>query len=106
MVQAGNQSDRRSFDLGASAEAQSNFDRVAGRLEALMAQRDADVRQAMAEYQADGVSEEYHAKEQRWNRVAGEVRTVITTLRAALERNDESARAALQKAKSAVDAIG
>lgn len=106
MVQAGNQSDRRSFDIGASGEAQANFNRVADRLEALMAQRDADVKQAMAEYQADGVSEEYHAKEQRWNRVAGEVRTIILTLRSALERNDESARTALQKAKNAVDAIG
>lgn len=100
-----NQTDRRAFDLGASAEAQTNFNTVADRLEALMDQRDADVKAAMSNYQADGVSEEYAAKEAEWNRVAGEVRTIIRTLRAALGRNDEAATAALQKAKSAVDAI-
>ena len=60
----------------------------------------------MADYQASGVSEDYQAKELRWNRVAGEVRTIVRTLRGALEKNDATAQDALKRAKSAVDAIG
>ncbi|GAA1857556.1 pore-forming ESAT-6 family protein [Myceligenerans crystallogenes] len=101
-----NDIERRSFDAGASAEAQANFDRIASQLEALIDQRDADVKSAMAEYQADGVSDEYHAKEQRWNSAATEVRTIIRVVRQALEENDATARRAMQGAKAAVDSIG
>lgn len=97
--------DRRDYDLGASGNAQDNFNAVASRLEALINQRDADVKNAMADYQADGSSEEYAAKEQRWNTVATEVRTIINTLRQALSSNDESAQGAMQRAKAAVDGI-
>ena len=100
-----NQTDRRDFDLAASGNAQDNFNAVASRLEALISQRDADVKNAMADYQADGSSEAYAGKEQRWNTVASEVRTIITTLRQSLASNDESAQSAMQRAKSAVDAI-
>lgn len=100
-----NQTDRRDYDLGASSNAQDNFNAVASRLEALISQRDADVKTAMADYQADGSSEEYATKEQRWNTVASEVRTIIATLRGSLQSNDESAQTAMQRAKSAVDAI-
>jgi uncharacterized protein YukE len=103
---AGSSTDRRDFDLAASATAQENFQRVAGRLESLIDQRDADVKAAMADYQASGVSDEYHAKEQRWNQVAGEVRTIIRTLQQSLERNDVTAQDALKKAKASVDGIG
>ena len=54
----------------------------------------------MADYQASGVSEEYLAKEQRWNTAAGEVREIIRTLRVSLERNDASAQEALGRAKA------
>ncbi len=100
-----NQTDRRDYDIAASGDAQQNFEAVAGRLEALIGQRDAEVRAAMADYQADGSSEEYAAKEQRWNTVANEVRTIIRTLRSSLQQNDETATQTLQRAKSAVDAI-
>jgi ribosomal protein S20 len=100
-----NATDRRDYDLAASGNAQDNFNAVAGRLEALITQRDADVKTAMADYQADGSSEEYATKEQRWNRVATEVRTIINTLRASLQSNDESAQTAMQRAKAAVDGI-
>lgn len=103
---AGNNIDRRDFELAASQSAQDNFTQVAARLEALIDQRDRDVKAAMADYQASGVSEEYQAKEVRWNRVAAEVRTIIRTLRGALEKNDATAQDALARAKSAVDAIG
>jgi uncharacterized protein YukE len=100
-----NATDRRDFDLGASGNAQDNFNAVASRLEALITQRDSDVKTAMADYQADGSSEEYAGKEQRWNRVATEVCTIINTLRQSLASNDESAQTAMQRAKAAVDGI-
>lgn len=100
-----NATDRRDYDLAASGNAQDNFNAVASRLEALITQRDSDVKTAMADYQADGSSEEYAGKEQRWNRVATEVRTIINTLRQSLASNDESAQTAMQRAKAAVDGI-
>jgi hypothetical protein len=103
---SGNQMDRRDYDLGASLEAQSQFERVASRLEALIGQRDVDVRTAMSNYEADGVSDQYHGKEVRWSTVATQVRTIIATLRGTLGRNDESAAEAMQRAKSAVESIG
>ncbi|EYR63281.1 hypothetical protein N866_01675 [Actinotalea ferrariae CF5-4] len=102
----GNSIDRRDFELAASAAAQDNFNAVAGRLEALIDQRDRDVKSAMADYLATGVSEEYAAKEARWNRVAAEVRTIIRTLRGSLEKNDATAQDTLRRAQAAVDAIG
>lgn len=102
----GNQVDRRDYDLGASQSAQDNFNQVATLLEALISQRDGDVKAAMADYQADGVSEDYHVKEVRWNRVATEVRQIITTLRTSLANNDETAASTIAKAKAAVDAVG
>jgi uncharacterized protein YukE len=105
-MSGGNQADRRDYDVAASQNAQDNFNAVAAQLEALIAQRDSDVKAAMADYQADGVSDEYHAKEQRWNAVAGEVKQIIATLRSSLQSNDESAQSAISKAKSAVGNIG
>jgi uncharacterized protein YukE len=101
-----NQMDRRSFDIAASGSSQELFNTSANRLETLIDQRDADVRRAMADYEAEGVSDSYAGKELRWHTVAGEVRTIISTLRASLGQNDESARQAMQRAQSAVDSIG
>ena len=103
---SGNSQDRRDYDIGASQNAQDNFNIVAARLEALIDDRDKQVKQAMSDYQADGASEEYAIKEQRWNRVGLEVKGIIQTLRSSLTSNDESAAQALQKARSAVDSIG
>ena len=99
-------SERRDYDIAASQNAQDNFNRVAATLEALIDQRDRDVQAAMADYSADGVSEDYRAKELRWKTAAAEVRGIIATLRSSLERNDESAQDALRKARSAVESIG
>ena len=93
-----NQTEMRSYDIIASQESQSNFDRVASRLETLKA--------AMAQYQADGVSEEYQAKETRWNNAAGEVRGIISTLRGSMQTTDEGAQTALQQARQSVDDMG
>lgn len=98
--------DRRSWDDAASADAQANFNRVASQLEALLNQRDADVRQAMADYTAQEVSDSYRVKEQRWNAAGTEVREIINKLRQSLETNDQTAQETMSKARAAVDAIG
>ena len=101
-----NNMELRSYDIGASQGAQANFESVASRLESLISQRDTDVHDAMAQYQADGVSEEYRAKETRWNKVVSEVRSIISTLRTSLQTTDESAATALSKASATVDEMG
>ena len=101
-----NQGDRRDFDIAASQNAQDNFNRVAGLLEALIDRHDRDVNAAMSDYVAEGVSEDYRAKELRWKNAAAEVRGIIHTLRNSLERNDESAQEALRRARAAVESIG
>jgi hypothetical protein len=103
---AGNVADRRDFDIPASQAAQDHFNTVAGHLESLINQRDRDVQLAMSDYQADGASEAYAGKEQRWHNVADEVRGIIQVLRSSLSSNDETAGHALQRAKTAVDGIG
>jgi hypothetical protein len=97
--------DRRSYDTAASQEAQGNLHTVIARLEALINQRDADVKQAMSDFAADGVSDQYHGKELRWNTAAGEVRSIIGLVRTTLEQNDGTAQTTLSRAKGAVDAI-
>ena len=98
--------DRRSYDTGASGEAQRILQSVIARLESLIGERDRQVKAAMADFTADGVSEQYHGAEQRWNRSASEVRSIIHLLRTTLEKNDGTAQTALQRAKAAVDGIG
>jgi len=98
--------DRRDYDINASQNAQANFNTVAAALEALLDQRDRDVRAAMSDYAADGVSDDYNAKEQRWKNAGAEVRTIINTLRTSLEENDGTAQTTLSRARSAVENIG
>lgn len=98
--------DRRSYDTAASGEVQGSLQGIIGQLEQVIGDRDRQVKAAMADFQADGVSEQYHGAEQRWNRSAGEVRAIIKLLRTTLEKNDGTAQQTLQRAKSAVDGIG
>jgi hypothetical protein len=98
--------DRRSYDVAASQEAQGNLHTIIARLEALIGQRDTEVKQAMSDYYADGVSDQYHDKERRWNAAAGEVRSIIALVRGTLEQNDATAQSTLAQARNAVDAIG
>lgn len=97
-----NQIDRNDYSIASSESAQANFETVASQLEAALDRRDADVRQAMADYQADGVSEEYAALEQQWNTAGQQVRDVITAIRQSLADNDDIARRALQQARAAI----
>ncbi|GGS12031.1 MULTISPECIES: pore-forming ESAT-6 family protein [Streptomyces] len=98
--------DRRSYDTGASAEVQTSLAGIIGRLEQVLTDRDRAVKAAMADFQADGVSDEYHGKEVRWHRAAAEVREIIRLVRTTLEQNDGTAQATLAKARAAVDSIG
>ncbi|MER7402650.1 pore-forming ESAT-6 family protein [Streptomyces sp. NPDC000070] len=103
---AGAGSDRRAYDTGASADAQSNIQGVIGRLESLITERDKQVKAAMADFTADGVAEEYHGKEARWNKASQEVKNIIHLLKTTLEKNDGTAQSTIQRAKAAVDNIG
>ncbi|MFF4738723.1 pore-forming ESAT-6 family protein [Streptomyces sp. NPDC001262] len=98
--------DRRSYDTGASGEVQGSLQGIISRLESVLNDRDAAVKAAMADFQADGVSDQYHGKEQRWQSAAHEVRQIIHLLRTTMEKNDGTAQSTLAKAKAAVDGIG
>jgi len=98
--------DRNSWDDGAAGSAVANFNATASQLESLMSQRDQDVSRAMAQYQADGVSDEYRAKEQRWHNAADQVRGIIARLRASLEDSGQIAQQAASRASQAVADIG
>ncbi|MEN3583839.1 MULTISPECIES: pore-forming ESAT-6 family protein [unclassified Streptomyces] len=102
----GQNQDRRSYDTGASADVQASLRTVIGNLERVLGDRDRAVRAAMADYQADGVSDEYHGKEVRWSSAANEVRDIIRLVRATLEENDSTAQTTLARARAAVDNIG
>jgi hypothetical protein len=97
---------RRSYDTGASGEAQANIHTIVSRLEALIGTHDTDVKTAMADYEATGVSDEYHAKEIKWHNAANEVREIIRLVRTTLEQNDGTAQSTLARARAAVDNIG
>ncbi|MGL4174325.1 MAG: pore-forming ESAT-6 family protein [Actinomycetota bacterium] len=99
-------SGRVSFDTGSSGVVQGDLGVVIGQLEQVLAVRQAQVAQAMADFQADGVSEEYQHVEQRWSRACAEVRSIIDLLKSTLARNDETAVAAQSRAATAVQGIG
>ncbi|GGM10397.1 MULTISPECIES: pore-forming ESAT-6 family protein [Micromonospora] len=98
--------DRRSFDTGTSQQVQGDLAGIVARLEAVISQRSADVAAAMADFQADGVSDEYRTVEDRWNRAAGEVRTIIDLVKTTMAKNDDTATSTLTRARSAVQSIG
>ncbi|MGW3829428.1 pore-forming ESAT-6 family protein, partial [Streptomyces sp. NPDC005071] len=97
---------RRAYDMGASADAQGNIQVVIARLEEVIAARDGQVKAAMADFTADGVADEYHGKEMRWNRASQEVKSIIQLLKTTLEKNDGTAQHTITRAKAAVDNIG
>ena len=98
--------DRRSFDTGVSQQVQGDLAGIVARLEANITQRSSDVAAAMADFQADGVDEEYRTVEQRWQNAASEVQQIIALVRTTMTRNDDSANNALTRARGAVAGIG
>lgn len=97
---------RRSYDTGTSQQVQGDLGSIAARLETVINERDLAVQQAMADFQADGVSDDYAAVERRWNTAATEVKSIITLVKTTLNQNDDAASTALARAKSAVAGIG
>ena len=93
-------SDRNAHDVGASQQVQDDFDIAAGNLEAALGRRQQDVDTAMADYQADGVSDDYAAMEKQWRDAGDEVKAIIKLLRESLAQNDDIAVATLTRAKS------
>jgi hypothetical protein len=96
---------RRSYDTGASGEAQTNIHVIIGQLEALIGQHKTDVSTALSDFEATGVSDPYSAKEVKWHNAANEVREIIKLVKGTLEANDATAQATLSKASAAVEAI-
>ncbi len=92
--------DTNAYDVGASQQVQDDFDTAAGNLEAALGRRQQDVDTAMADYQADGVSDEYAAMEKQWRDAGDEVKAIIKLLRESLAQNDDIAVATLTRAKS------
>ncbi|MFV2198167.1 pore-forming ESAT-6 family protein [Nocardiopsis sp. LOL_012] len=93
---------RNAFDTGASAEVQGNISAITTRLEAIIGEHDTDVSNALADFEADGVSEEYSEKELKWHLAANEVREIIRLVRDTLETNDATAQESLSRASAAV----
>ena len=99
-------SGRNAYDTGSSQQVQGDLAGIVGRLEGAISQRTADVNAAMADFSADGVSEEYRGVEGRWTSAANQVQQIIALVRTTLENNDETATTALTRAGSAVQGIG
>ncbi|TDD85596.1 hypothetical protein E1293_10850 [Actinomadura darangshiensis] len=97
--------DRRSYDTGSSGEAQVNIHLILTRLETLIGGRDADVKAALADWEATGVSDEYQGKEAKWLAAAHETREIIRLVKRTLEKNDETAGMTLARARAAVQEI-
>ncbi len=98
--------DRLGVDTAASQQAQSDLAGAIARLEAAIAQRNAEVNAAMNDFTADGVAEHYRAMEQRWHSAATQVQQIITLLRTTtMARTDDAATTALPQARAAVQDI-
>ncbi|WP_024819745.1 pore-forming ESAT-6 family protein [Arthrobacter sp. 31Y] len=97
---------RIAYDTNVSAQVQSDIQALAAHLENLIAARQADVNQAMADFRADGVDTEYQAVETRWTSAADEVKAIIALVRTTLGTNDETATTAATSARNAVQSIG
>lgn len=93
-------SDRNAHDVGASQQVQDDFTNAANKLEAGLNRRQHDVDTAMADYHAEGVSDEYAVMEKQWRTAGDEVKAIIGLLRESLAQNDDIAVAAINRAKS------
>ncbi|WAP51104.1 pore-forming ESAT-6 family protein [Arthrobacter sp. ATA002] len=86
--------DRLSYDTDTSSAVQGDIQSIVGRLESLIGEREKAVNSAMADFQADGVSEEYQAVENRFRNAATETRNIIGLVKQTLNLNDQSASGA------------
>jgi hypothetical protein len=100
MTQPG--SDTNAYDVGASQTVQDDFATAAANLEAAINRHDADVKNAMAEYVAQEVSDAYHAMETTWKNAGGEVKDIITLLKGSLCKNDDVACQTMKQAMACI----
>ena len=96
---------RLSYDTAASAQVRSEVAGIVGTLESLIQQRNSQVNSALAEFRADGVSDDYATVEQRWRSAADEVQGIIDLVNSVLAKNDETAGVTLSAARNAVLSI-
>ncbi|CAM2816711.1 hypothetical protein PRAC110570_02905 [Propionibacterium acidifaciens] len=97
-----NDADRNDYNIADSQTAGANMKASAAQLLAVLDAHDADVKTLMANYEAEGVSDQMHQLEDNWNKAGQEVRQIIHLLVSALEESDSIAQTALQRAGSAV----
>jgi uncharacterized protein YukE len=90
------------YDTAVSSDVQGEVAGIVGSLESLIQQRNSQVSSAMADFQADGVSDDYAAVEQRWRSAADEVQGIIDLINSVLKNNDDTASQTLAAARSAV----
>lgn len=97
-----NRQERNDYNISDSEAVQENFQAAKKALEDALDRRDADVKNAMADYIADGVSDEYAASEQDWNNAGQAVRDVIQKIETSMAENDDIARSSLSRARAAI----
>jgi len=98
--------DRNSYDTGASGEVQGTINNLAGQISSLIAAHKQNVTAALSDASASGVTENYRAVEDRFNKAADQTLAIIKTLKDTMAQNDATAAATLKKASAAVDGIG
>jgi hypothetical protein len=97
---------RLSWDTGASAETQGNLQAIIARLEQLIGTHDSDVKAALADFTADGVSDVYSGKEAKWAAAAAQTQHIIDLVKKTMSQNDSTAQTTHSQARAAVEAIG
>lgn len=97
---------RLSWDTGASTETQGNLQTVIARLEQLIGTHDSDVKAALNDFTADGVSDVYTGKEAKWAAAAAQTQHIIDLVKRTMSQNDSTAQTTHSQARSAVEAIG
>ncbi len=97
---------RNSYDTAASGEVQSKINSLSGQISGLIATHKQNVTAALSDASASGVTENYRAVEDRFNKAADQTLAIIQSLKETLAQNDQTAAATLKKASAAVDGIG
>jgi hypothetical protein len=97
---------RNSYDTAASGEVQTTIKNLSDQISGLIAAHKQNVTAALSDASASGVTENYRAVEDRFNKAADATLGIIASLKETLVQNDATAAATLKKASSAVDGIG
>jgi uncharacterized protein YukE len=97
---------RNSYDTAASTEVQAKINSLSGQISGLIATHKQNVTAALSDASASGVTENYRAVEDRFNKAAEQTLAIIQSLKETLAQNDATAAATLKKASAAVDGIG